>query len=117
MGWEGLEPSTNALKGRCSTIELPTRPGRGKFRGAVINAPTLSAQASKINHAPKEYYAKRRETPAWADDRCESAGYGMRGLVGNAKWKSIPRTMNTFATIISGAAFAWNPNGRLGRQI
>jgi hypothetical protein len=24
LGWEGLEPSTNALKGRCSTIELPT---------------------------------------------------------------------------------------------
>jgi len=24
VGWEGLEPSTNALKGRCSTIELPT---------------------------------------------------------------------------------------------
>ena len=23
VGWEGLEPSTNALKGRCSTIELP----------------------------------------------------------------------------------------------
>ena len=22
VGWEGLEPSTNALKGRCSTIEL-----------------------------------------------------------------------------------------------
>ncbi len=29
VGWEGLEPSTNALKGRCSTIELPThRPRR-----------------------------------------------------------------------------------------
>ena len=25
MGWAGLEPATNALKGRCSTIELPTR--------------------------------------------------------------------------------------------
>ena len=25
VGWDGLEPSTNALKGRCSTIELPTR--------------------------------------------------------------------------------------------
>ena len=25
VGGEGLEPSTNALKGRCSTIELPTR--------------------------------------------------------------------------------------------
>ena len=31
MGWEGLEPSTNALKGRCSTIELPTR----LFTGSV----------------------------------------------------------------------------------
>ena len=28
LGWEGLEPSTNALKGRCSTIELPTRKRR-----------------------------------------------------------------------------------------
>ena len=24
MGWAGLEPAANALKGRCSTIELPT---------------------------------------------------------------------------------------------
>ena len=24
VGWPGLEPGTNALKGRCSTIELPT---------------------------------------------------------------------------------------------
>jgi hypothetical protein len=28
VGWVGLEPTTNALKGRCSTIELPTRCGR-----------------------------------------------------------------------------------------
>ena len=28
LGWAGLEPATNALKGRCSTIELPTRAGR-----------------------------------------------------------------------------------------
>jgi hypothetical protein len=27
LGWAGLEPATNALKGRCSTIELPTRWG------------------------------------------------------------------------------------------
>jgi hypothetical protein len=25
MGWAGLEPAANALKGRCSTIELPTQ--------------------------------------------------------------------------------------------
>ncbi len=25
LGWAGLEPAANALKGRCSTIELPTR--------------------------------------------------------------------------------------------
>ena len=28
LGWVGLEPTTNALKGRCSTIELPTRERR-----------------------------------------------------------------------------------------
>ena len=31
VGWEGLEPSTNALKGRCSTIELPTRAGKIRY--------------------------------------------------------------------------------------
>src|SRR3954465_7015031 len=28
MGWARLELATNALKGHCSTIELPTRSGR-----------------------------------------------------------------------------------------
>jgi hypothetical protein len=32
MGWVGLEPTTNALKGRCSTIELPTR----KFKISLL---------------------------------------------------------------------------------
>ena len=32
LGWVGLEPTTNALKGRCSTIELPTL---GKRSGTV----------------------------------------------------------------------------------
>jgi hypothetical protein len=31
VGWAGLEPATNALKGRCSTIELPTRAPGGTF--------------------------------------------------------------------------------------
>ena len=31
LGWAGLEPATNALKGRCSTIELPTRLRRNRF--------------------------------------------------------------------------------------
>src|SRR5437764_1567723 len=30
LGWAGLEPATNALKGRCSTIELPTRAGKNR---------------------------------------------------------------------------------------
>ena len=30
VGWVGLEPTTNALKGRCSTIELPT-PGKTEW--------------------------------------------------------------------------------------
>lgn len=32
MGWVGLEPTTNALKGRCSTIELPTRVSFSLYR-------------------------------------------------------------------------------------
>jgi hypothetical protein len=36
VGWEGLEPSTNALKGRCSTIELPTRsPAQTKKENSI----------------------------------------------------------------------------------
>ena len=26
VGWAGIEPATNGLKGRCSTTELPTHP-------------------------------------------------------------------------------------------
>ena len=29
VGWVGIEPTTTALKGRCSTAELPTRPSEG----------------------------------------------------------------------------------------
>jgi hypothetical protein len=32
VGWPGFEPGTNDLKGRCSTIELPTpRQGTSKM--------------------------------------------------------------------------------------
>ena len=39
MGWVGLEPTTNALKGRCSTIELPTQ---GK-RSATVSLKRIVA--------------------------------------------------------------------------
>ena len=42
MGWEGLEPSTNTLKGYCSTIELPTRSARKRRR--VDNSPAWVTQ-------------------------------------------------------------------------
>src|SRR6185436_21182716 len=29
VGWVGIEPTTTALKGRCSTAELPTRDSEG----------------------------------------------------------------------------------------
>ena len=49
VGWEGLEPSTNALKGRCSTIELPTRNAAQPRRelqpsGAVLRSPAIQVQ-------------------------------------------------------------------------
>src|SRR5262252_5158486 len=30
VGWVGIEPTTTALKGRCSTAELPTRTRRAR---------------------------------------------------------------------------------------
>src|SRR5581483_11794060 len=42
MGWAGLEPATNALKGRCSTIELPTRK---EAKGGLTNAARKTMQA------------------------------------------------------------------------
>jgi hypothetical protein len=38
LGWVGLEPTANALKGRCSTIELPTL----KF----LSSPTVRSQTT-----------------------------------------------------------------------
>ena len=46
MGWVGLEPTTNALKGRCSTIELPTRIGE---RGELIKVTVGTVQVSKLH--------------------------------------------------------------------
>jgi hypothetical protein len=36
VGWQGFEPWTNGLKGRCSTAELPTRDRKraGNYRQA-----------------------------------------------------------------------------------
>ena len=56
LGWEGLEPSTNALKGRCSTIELPTRrEGEGKRilrrRNPEILVPTRQSVEAENRYA------------------------------------------------------------------
>ncbi len=32
VGWQGFEPWTNGLKGRCSTAELPTHLGDRRLR-------------------------------------------------------------------------------------
>lgn len=46
VGWEGLEPSTNALKGHCSTIELPTpSTRRSAERECVLRASEDVTQA------------------------------------------------------------------------
>ena len=43
LGWVGLEPTTNALKGRCSTIELPTRKLRSSPQDRLNPEPTPKA--------------------------------------------------------------------------
>jgi hypothetical protein len=49
LGWVGLEPTTNALKGRCSTIELPTRIGKR----ALKLLPNLGAATENLDDAPR----------------------------------------------------------------
>jgi hypothetical protein len=45
LGWVGLEPTTNALKGRCSTIELPTR--QEMSREGILNSHGCNRKAWK----------------------------------------------------------------------
>ena len=48
VGWAGLEPATNALKGRCSTIELPTRSEKRRMGSMRYGA---GAQGRKMSFA------------------------------------------------------------------
>jgi hypothetical protein len=50
MGWVGLEPTTNALKGRCSTIELPTlgkRSGTVSLKSSVASPFRIAAKTCR----------------------------------------------------------------------
>ena len=81
VGWAGLEPATNALKGRCSTIELPTRScqrsGATKARcrvtqaGNEVSRPpftmTLAAKAASLRDPdglPETFKIRAAENPS-----------------------------------------------------
>ena len=50
VGREGLEPSTNGLKGHCSTIELPTRESaKQSLRLFDVNAFLYGRREREIN--------------------------------------------------------------------
>ena len=53
LGWAGLEPATNALKGRCSTIELPTRAAKNR--------------SNPVRATPQEWRNDRRIVPTVRD--------------------------------------------------
>ena len=48
LGWPGLEPGTNALKGRCSTIELPTHMFHFSRLGSLATNPESLRGCSTI---------------------------------------------------------------------
>jgi hypothetical protein len=78
MGWAGLEPAANALKGRCSTIELPTRnflsyvcvfsmaANPESFRGcSTIELPSRKGKfVIQLKPACKKLIVRRSETAA-----------------------------------------------------
>jgi hypothetical protein len=62
MGWAGLEPAANALKGRCSTIELPTRSKR-----KVCNPLPTLLQGLEQNRFAKDFQFIQRADSARHD--------------------------------------------------
>jgi hypothetical protein len=62
MGWVGLEPTTNALKGRCSTIELPTlgkRSGTVSLKSSVASPFRIAAKRHKERKKNKKVEPER----------------------------------------------------------
>jgi hypothetical protein len=53
LGWVGLEPTTNALKGRCSTIELPT-PRRETSSETILKSVGCNLKTSTMGLTTKD---------------------------------------------------------------
>lgn len=100
VGRVGLEPTTNALKGRCSTIELPTRlpaistqliarsEPTPKAFGAALPSSYRPEQASAFNavHAPAQ---ESRAAPAARRVACAVPSAGRRRRLGEVgRWES-----------------------------
>ena len=64
VGWVGLEPTANGLKGRCSTTELPTphRKALNVAHGEIVRKPFCSHFAA--SHADLDQTHNRRATLA-----------------------------------------------------
>ena len=60
VGWVGLEPTTNALKGRCSTIELPTP---GKRSGTVSLKRSVASAFEGAAYANQRSFSQSSSTP------------------------------------------------------
>ena len=54
MGWLGLEPRTNTLKGYCSTIELPTRRLLKEEQKTMHEGARLRKEFLRIFHHPSD---------------------------------------------------------------
>ena len=50
VGWVGIEPTTNALKGRCSTFELPSHVARGQR--IELCQQLLESRSPALEHCP-----------------------------------------------------------------
>ena len=102
VGWPGLEPGTNSLKGYCSTIELPPhRADAGRRQTVNLENTTLPGKGLVDSPGPIEGFPPRR--PA---GRCSPKVPGVpvikKGVVTHAPSLHSPRPVRTVQLGIIG---------------
>ena len=60
VGWPGFEPGTNDLKGRCSTIELPTHIHNRQFTARGGYGSSLRAFCNSILSLPSDMNSEQK---------------------------------------------------------
>src|SRR6266568_1403411 len=93
VGRVGLEPTTNGLKGRCSTTELPTQPrGRVKLNNTSgWRKADFAAKRSVSERSLRNWLARRRKNENICVARGRRCGFCWQELPRAGRHRQQPR--------------------------